>query len=166
MTPHARKFSLRLCSRMSFLGDWRTSWCYVWASYLWSQFPNFSKFFPTSKFLFSGNLAWKRQITSVRCIHKILFCLKDFLVLFWLLLYCESAYDTFSWKLLDSMLAKLNVGQIGKTFEELTVLRQRRDVLTGGEQYHALFSLETANCCLHIPLRNALEVSAAAINDS
>lgn len=33
--------------------------------------------FPTLKFLVGGNLVWKRQITSVRCIHEILFCLKE-----------------------------------------------------------------------------------------
>lgn len=44
-----------------------------------------------------------------------------------------------------------------KHCKELTVLRQRRyHVLTGGEQYHALFPLETADRCLHIPTQRML----------
>lgn len=55
------------------------------------------------------------------------------------------------------MLAKLNVGQMGKTCEKLTVSRQRRDqVLAGGEQYHALFPLETVNYCLRVPTQGML----------
>lgn len=44
-----------------------------------------------------------------------------------------------------------------KHCKELTVLRQRRyHILTGGEQYHASFPLETADRCLHIPTQRML----------